>query len=103
MTPLYELTKERCCRRHLTIDLIMAKGSGIPFLYKFNDKLKHEDDQFVNSFSRRKRDNVLMEEVENFHVHLQSQSKIEIVGRKCTYLKQTPADSLISLLNQLTK
>ena len=55
-----------------TIDLIMAAGRGIPGLKAFNDKLKHEDDQFVSNFFLRKCDNGLTEEVHDFHTHLQA-------------------------------
>jgi len=60
-------------RNKLLFDVLRSTSSLRQVqLNLFNDKLKQEDGQLLNSFLLRKRDNVLIEDESNFHVHLPS-------------------------------
>ena len=52
-----------------TVHLTMGTDRGFTFCYKFDDKLKHEDGQFLNNFLLRKREYVLIKDVHDFYTH----------------------------------
>ena len=57
MTPHQKLTNERCCTTHVIEYLQKPQDGdryGIPVFKKFDDKLKQEGDQLLNSFPKKK-------------------------------------------------